>query len=273
MRRHLERAVPGRSVSSRPLSLDEIRDRGIIIDESSFTAYEFTFGIGTESQGSAAVPPTCSTPPTAVATSLPGQDADGELVVEAPAEETHRLQVSINAGAAPRGDLRRVDGQGLAASTRSRRAARLRPQRRAGCRRSAGLSHRAVGSAALAAVPVDSLLADEGRRFVVKPLAERETPGTGLIYAVVCTYARVQMRSRDNRTVVPHRSRERAAREIAAIVDSELFRALCEPVRIEIVKLLTARGRSDVQSIAAQVPQDRSVALAIDSASPWVNDT
>jgi DNA-binding transcriptional ArsR family regulator len=55
------------------------------------------------------------------------------------------------------------------------------------------------------------------------------------------------------------RSRERAAHELAAIVDSGLFRALCEPVRIEIVKLLTARGRSDVQTIAAQVPQDRSV--------------
>jgi DNA-binding transcriptional ArsR family regulator len=55
------------------------------------------------------------------------------------------------------------------------------------------------------------------------------------------------------------RSRERAAHELAAIVDSELFGALCEPVRVEIVKLLTARGRSDVQTIAAQVPQDRSV--------------
>jgi hypothetical protein len=37
------------SVRSRPLSMDEIRDRGIIIDESNFTAYEFTFGIATES--------------------------------------------------------------------------------------------------------------------------------------------------------------------------------------------------------------------------------
>ena len=55
------------------------------------------------------------------------------------------------------------------------------------------------------------------------------------------------------------RNRERAARELVAIVDSQLFRALCEPVRIEIVKLLTACGRSDVQTIAAQVPQDRSV--------------
>jgi DNA-binding transcriptional ArsR family regulator len=55
------------------------------------------------------------------------------------------------------------------------------------------------------------------------------------------------------------RQRERAARELGAIVDSQLFRALCEPVRIEIVKLLTADGRSDVQTLAAQVPQDQSV--------------
>ena len=55
------------------------------------------------------------------------------------------------------------------------------------------------------------------------------------------------------------RSRARAAHELGAIVDSQLFRALCEPVRIEIVKLLTAQGRSDVQTIAGQVPQDRSV--------------
>ena len=55
------------------------------------------------------------------------------------------------------------------------------------------------------------------------------------------------------------RHRERAARELGAIVDSQLFRALCEPVRIEIVKLLTAGGRSDVQTLAVQVPQDQSV--------------
>jgi DNA-binding transcriptional ArsR family regulator len=55
------------------------------------------------------------------------------------------------------------------------------------------------------------------------------------------------------------RNRERAARELVAIVDSQLFRALCEPVRLELVKMLTACGRSDVQTIAAQVPQDQSV--------------
>jgi len=60
-------------------------------------------------------------------------------------------------------------------------------------------------------------------------------------------------------TAKARRSRERAARELAAIVDSQLFRALCEPVRVELVKLLTARGRSDVQTLTAQVPQDQSV--------------
>ena len=74
----------------------------------------------------------------------------------------------------------------------------------------------------------------------------------------MCIYALFKMRERDS-SAPTRRSRERAAHELAAIVDSELFRALCEPVRVEIVKLLTARGRSDVQTIAAQVPQDRSV--------------
>jgi predicted transcriptional regulator len=55
------------------------------------------------------------------------------------------------------------------------------------------------------------------------------------------------------------RSRERAAQELAAILDSQLFRALCEPVRVDIVRFLTANGSADVQTIAAQVPQDRSV--------------
>jgi DNA-binding transcriptional ArsR family regulator len=55
------------------------------------------------------------------------------------------------------------------------------------------------------------------------------------------------------------RTREHAAQELAAIFDSQLFRALCEPVRVDIVKFLTANGRADVQTIAAQVPQDRSV--------------
>jgi DNA-binding transcriptional ArsR family regulator len=53
--------------------------------------------------------------------------------------------------------------------------------------------------------------------------------------------------------------RRRAARELDGILESKVLRALCEPVRIEILKLLTVRGRSDIGTIAARVPQDRSV--------------
>ncbi len=55
------------------------------------------------------------------------------------------------------------------------------------------------------------------------------------------------------------KDRQIAARELDAILESKLFRALCEPARIEILKLLTVRGRSDVGTIATHVPQDRSV--------------
>lgn len=55
------------------------------------------------------------------------------------------------------------------------------------------------------------------------------------------------------------RTRRRAARELDGILESRVLQALCEPVRIEILKLLTLRGRSDVRTIAASVPQDRSV--------------
>ena len=43
------------NVTSRPLSLEEIQDRGIVIDESNYTAFEFTFKIETES-GSVTIP-------------------------------------------------------------------------------------------------------------------------------------------------------------------------------------------------------------------------
>lgn len=55
------------------------------------------------------------------------------------------------------------------------------------------------------------------------------------------------------------KTRRRAARELDAILESKVLRALCEPARIEILKLLTVRGRSDIATIAAHVPQDRSV--------------
>jgi DNA-binding transcriptional ArsR family regulator len=51
----------------------------------------------------------------------------------------------------------------------------------------------------------------------------------------------------------------KAAREFDDILESSLFRALCEPARIEILKRLTIEGRSDIATLAAHVPQDRSV--------------
>jgi DNA-binding transcriptional ArsR family regulator len=57
----------------------------------------------------------------------------------------------------------------------------------------------------------------------------------------------------------PTETRRRAARELDGILEAKVFRALCEPARIEILKLLTLWGRSDVATIAAAVPQHRSV--------------
>jgi DNA-binding transcriptional ArsR family regulator len=54
-------------------------------------------------------------------------------------------------------------------------------------------------------------------------------------------------------------ARERAAAGCAEMLDSDLFKALCEPVRVDLVRLLIARGRSDLASLAAALPQDGSV--------------
>jgi DNA-binding transcriptional ArsR family regulator len=60
-------------------------------------------------------------------------------------------------------------------------------------------------------------------------------------------------------TLPSRRAREKAARELSDILDSKLFRALCESVRVEIVKLLTVEGRCDVSTIAEHFPQHASV--------------
>jgi DNA-binding transcriptional ArsR family regulator len=54
-------------------------------------------------------------------------------------------------------------------------------------------------------------------------------------------------------------SRKLAAKELREILDGKLFRALCEPVRVALVEFLTVHGRSDIATIAAAFPQDRSV--------------
>lgn len=55
------------------------------------------------------------------------------------------------------------------------------------------------------------------------------------------------------------RSRIEAADACVEVMDTEFFRALCEPARIEIFKQLVLKGRSDIATIAEGMPQDRSV--------------
>ncbi|MGD0945954.1 MAG: metalloregulator ArsR/SmtB family transcription factor [Candidatus Binatia bacterium] len=59
---------------------------------------------------------------------------------------------------------------------------------------------------------------------------------------------------------IPNRTtREKAARELTDLLDSKLFKALCELARVEIVRFLTVEGRSDVSTIAKHFPQHASV--------------
>ncbi|OUS24535.1 hypothetical protein A9Q99_24375 [Gammaproteobacteria bacterium 45_16_T64] len=44
-----------------------------------------------------------------------------------------------------------------------------------------------------------------------------------------------------------------------ANIDSGFVKALAEPARLEIIKLLILHGASDVKSLAEHMPQDRSV--------------
>lgn len=49
------------------------------------------------------------------------------------------------------------------------------------------------------------------------------------------------------------------AEELVAILDSTFFKTLSEPGRVQILKFLLLHGRSDIGTIAEQMPQDRSV--------------
>ncbi|MCB9603113.1 MAG: winged helix-turn-helix transcriptional regulator [Sandaracinus sp.] len=62
-----------------------------------------------------------------------------------------------------------------------------------------------------------------------------------------------------NHLRVSDAKRQRAAADIAALLDTPLLRALAEPARLEVLKVLLVHGRGDVASIAEHLPQDRSV--------------
>lgn len=77
---------------------------------------------------------------------------------------------------------------------------------------------------------------------------KRMTPPSLDIGAFVCTYVRIVTRSSD-----------KALGDLMVALDSALLRALAEPARLELIKLLLEHGRSDINTLADQVAQDRSV--------------
>jgi DNA-binding transcriptional ArsR family regulator len=54
-------------------------------------------------------------------------------------------------------------------------------------------------------------------------------------------------------------SRARAAARIVEILDSPFLRALTEPARLEVLRVLLVEGPGDIGAIAERLPQDRSV--------------
>ena len=54
-------------------------------------------------------------------------------------------------------------------------------------------------------------------------------------------------------------TREQAAVRCLKVLEGPFLKALSEPARLAVVRVLILRGRSDVGTIAKQLPQDRSV--------------
>lgn len=65
--------------------------------------------------------------------------------------------------------------------------------------------------------------------------------------------------ARTNTPDVSEAKRQRAASEIASLLETPLLRALTEPARLEVLKVLLVHGSGDVASVAEHLPQDRSV--------------
>jgi DNA-binding transcriptional ArsR family regulator len=55
------------------------------------------------------------------------------------------------------------------------------------------------------------------------------------------------------------RTRKDAAEACIEVINTEFFRALCEPARVQIFSELVRLGRADIGTVAAGLPQDRSV--------------
>lgn len=53
--------------------------------------------------------------------------------------------------------------------------------------------------------------------------------------------------------------REKAAAKVVQMLDGAFLRALSEPARLQVLRVLLTEGPSDIAGIAAHFPQDRSV--------------
>lgn len=49
------------------------------------------------------------------------------------------------------------------------------------------------------------------------------------------------------------------ANQLVEVMDSRFFKSIGEPVRVQIIKYLLLHGRTDIGTIAQNLPQDRSV--------------
>ncbi len=54
-------------------------------------------------------------------------------------------------------------------------------------------------------------------------------------------------------------ARQDIAKTVGAVLDTEFFKALCDPVRAQIIRRLVTLGAADIGTIAVTMPQDRSV--------------
>lgn len=61
----------------------------------------------------------------------------------------------------------------------------------------------------------------------------------------------------DNTPIDP--ARIEIAASVHAVLDTDFFKALCEPIRVDIVRRLIKVGAADVKTIAQGLSQDRSV--------------
>lgn len=59
--------------------------------------------------------------------------------------------------------------------------------------------------------------------------------------------------------MVTAQQKQTAIKDLVEVFDSQFFKAMAEPARIDILKFLLVNGRSDVATVAKSIKKDRSV--------------